>query len=205
MSSLIADYLADFDRHLAFDANLKRRAHEEIACHLSEAAEGEQGVSRDEAERLVTKRFGSAAHIAADMIQANRPVRERGARNIAIALILALFLFMRLRAMWMDDGLILQDPTFAEALWIDRVAFVSALIFGAAGWIFAARKVALYWSHAIASASALSIAAGGYIAVYADGNHANALLCATVLQCTLLLFLVARLRLLGHYHAIIQR
>lgn len=198
MSSLIAAYLADLDRALAFDPALARDVRDEIEDHLREAAE-----QRGEHEAVA--RFGQAPQIARAYASAGLATRLRGSWLAALGLLCITFVLMRLRT------LLLDVPGGAGALtWLDRGGLtVGLLCIVAVGVLayrtrFAAidRRIQLVLRFGC-SALILSVGASLLRALpVVDGTAALALLLlSATAELALIALLLERLFRLGRYTA----
>ncbi|BCW88787.1 hypothetical protein sos41_19290 [Alphaproteobacteria bacterium SO-S41] len=137
MAGVIDTYLAELDRRLAFDPALGARVRAEVEDHLHLAAEAETALPRADAEQRAVQRFGDANEIAArfarDALNA-----QAGRTWLALAATAgATFIAMRLRRMLLDTGAFDAVP-FADFL--DRYAFIAALVIGIGGWLIFRRQ-----------------------------------------------------------------
>jgi uncharacterized membrane protein len=133
MPSLIAQYLAEFDRALGFDRGLARRVHAEIEAHLLEAMDDAQN------EKDAIARFGNPNSLARDYAEAALPKRLRRAGATAATLAVATFVFMRLRTMLLALPGVEAEPA-TVLTFIDRAGFATGLFFSLYAW-HAARSV----------------------------------------------------------------
>lgn len=189
------DYANALRRELGFDRQLAERAHEDLAEYLDEMAAA--GMGRDEAER----RFGAVEDIARSYASAALPGRLRQTLKAAGWLALATFLFMRWRSIALGF-----DP-FAQPTLLSLIDGVGFLI-GAAALIVAWRRRSdgagmraplLFAGAAIAVSTAASLLR----ALPALGGPDGMLILATgAVQLGLLVWLAARLRLIGRYRRI---
>jgi HAAS len=151
MSGVIDDYVAALRRELDFDPALAQRLASEVEDHLRDAAEADPAWPSLEAERRAVERFGLSREIAAQFVDAV----DRQARRTWITLavtVVATFVAMRLRVIWLDDDVLALAPL------IDRYAFIAALTVGVIAW-FAFRR----------SLAALTICLGGLVASIGAG------------------------------------
>ena len=109
---------------LDFDPALARRLASEVEDHLRDAAEADPAWPSPEAERRAVERFGLGREIAAQFAV---DAVDRQARRTWIAFavtVVATFMAMRLRVIWLDDDVLALAPL------IDRYAFIAALAVG---------------------------------------------------------------------------
>ena len=166
MSGLIDRYVRELRRELDFDRPLAERVCAEVEGHLADLAEAEGGGA--EAERRAVARMGDAGSLAAAMAEAALPARMRRAWGRIALAALALLVAMRLRNVLIPVG----DAGLAAAhvaLAVDRLAYGTAILAGAAGWLLARRgggargALAPVWT--CTAALATSGAAGVYLLV----------------------------------------
>lgn len=121
---------------LAFDAALAQRVCEEVAAHLDESAAAEDSNEIEAAEQRAIARFGDAAALASGFAAAALPRRLAATWRIMGLAALAVFVTMRLRAILAPvASSSLLDPVRVAAF-IDRYAFIAALVIGVAGYGF---------------------------------------------------------------------
>jgi hypothetical protein len=166
VSGLIERYVRELRSQLHFDRTLAERVCAEVEGHLADLVEAEGGGA--EAERRAVARMGDAGSLAAAMAEAALPARTRRAWGRIALAALALFVAMRLRNVLIPVG----DTGFAAAhlaLAIDRFAYWTAILAGAAGWLLTRRgggargALAPVWT--CTAALATSGAAGIYLLV----------------------------------------
>lgn len=121
--------------------------------HLHLAAEAETTLPRADAEQRAVQRFGRADDIAArfalDALNA-----QAGRTWLALAATAgATFIAMRLRRVLLDTGAFEAVP-FADFL--DRYAFIAALMIGVGGWLIFRR-----WTHRTLDRRFLPVEAAG--------------------------------------------
>jgi hypothetical protein len=158
VSGVIDDYVAALRRELDFDPALARRLASEVEDHLRDAAEADPAWPSADAERRAVERFGLGREIAAQFAV---DAVDRQARRTWIALavtVVATFVAMRLRVIWLDDDDVLAAPLTFIAPLIDRYAFIAALTVGVIAW-FAFRR----------SLAALAICLAGLVASISAG------------------------------------
>jgi hypothetical protein len=140
MAGVIDDYVASLRRELDFDPALAHRLTSEVEDHLRHAAEADPAWPSPEAERRAVERFGLSREIAA---QFATDAVDRQARRTWITLAAAIvvtFVAMRLRVIWLDDGVL--SPLTSIAPLIDRYAFIAALTVGVIAWFAFRRSLA---------------------------------------------------------------
>lgn len=186
------DYASALQRELGFDRQLAERAREDLAEYLDEMVAA--GMARDEAER----RFGAVEDIARSYASAALPGRLRQTLKAAGWLALATFLFMRWRSIALGF-----DP-FAQPTLLSLVDGIGFLI-GAAALIVAWRRRsdgAGMRAPLLFAGAAIAISTGASLlrALPALGGPDGMLILATgAVQLGLLVWLAARLRLIGRY------
>ncbi|HEV2596997.1 hypothetical protein [Sphingopyxis sp.] len=186
------DYATALQRELGFDRKLAERAHEDLAEYLDEMAAA--GMARDEAER----RFGAVEDIARSYASAALPGRLRQTLKAAGWLALATFLFMRWRSIALGF-----DP-FAQPTLLSLIDGIGFLI-GAAALIAAWRRRAdgaAMRAPLLLAGAAIAVSTGASLlrALPALGGPDGMLILATgAVQLGLLVWLAARLRLIGRY------
>lgn len=189
------DYATALQRELGFDRQLAERAHEDLAEYLDEMVAA--GMARDEAER----RFGAVEDIARSYASAALPGRLRQTLKAAGWLALATFLFMRWRSIALGF-----DP-FAQPTLLSLIDGIGFLI-GAAALIVAWRRRsdgAGMRAPLLFAGAAIAISTGASLlrALPALGGPDGMLILATgAVQLGLLVWLAARLRLVGRYRRI---
>ena len=189
------DYATALRRELGFDRQLAERAHEDLAEYLDEMAAA--GMGRDEAER----RFGAVEDIARSYASAALPGRLRQTLKAAGWLALATFLFMRWRSIALGF-----DP-FAQPTLLSLIDGIGFLI-GAAALIVAWRRRsdgAGMRAPLLFAGAAIAVSTGASLlrALPALGGPDGMLILATgAVQLGLLVWLAARLRLIGRYRRI---
>lgn len=186
------DYATALQRELGFDRQLAERAHEDLAEYLDEMVAA--GMARDEAER----RFGAVEDIARSYASAALPGRLRQTLKAAGWLALATFMFMRWRSIALGF-----DP-FAQPTLLSLIDGIGFLI-GAAALIVAWRRRsdgAGMRAPLLFAGAAIAISTGASLlrALPALGGPDGMLILATgAVQLGLLVWLAARLRLVGRY------
>lgn len=186
------DYASALQRELGFDRQLAERAREDLAEYLDEMVAA--GMARDEAER----RFGAVEDIARSYASAALPGRLRQTLKAAGWLALATFLFMRWRSIALGF-----DP-FAQPTLLSLVDGIGSLI-GAAALIVAWRRRsdgAGMRAPLLFAGAAIAISTGASLlrTLPALGGPDGMLILATgAVQLGLLVWLAARLRLIGRY------
>lgn len=186
------DYGRALQRELGFDRQLAERAHEDLAEYLDEMVAA--GMARDEAER----RFGAVEDIARSYASAALPGRLRQTLRAAGWLALATFLFMRWRSIALGF-----DP-FAQPTLLSLIDGIGFLI-GAAALIVAWRRRsdgAGMRAPLLFAGAAIAISTGASLlrALPALGGPDGMLILVTgAVQLGLLVWLAARLRLVGRY------
>lgn len=186
------DYASALQRELGFDRQLAERAREDLAEYLDEMVAA--GMARDEAER----RFGAVEDIARSYASAALPGRLRQTLKAAGWLALATFLFMRWRSIALGF-----DP-FAQPTLLSLVDGIGFLI-GAAALIVAWRRRsdgAGMRAPLLFAGAAIAVSTGASLlrALPALGGPDGMLIFATgAVQLGLLVWLAARLRLVGRY------
>ncbi len=189
------DYATALQRELGFDRQLAERAHEDLAEYLDEMVAA--GMARDEAER----RFGAVEDIARSYASAALPGRLKQTLKAAGWLALATFLFMRWRSIALGF-----DP-FAQPTLLSLIDGIGFLI-GAAALIVAWRRRsdgAGMRAPLLFAGAAIAISTGASLlrALPALGGPDGMLILATgAVQLGLLVWLAARLRLVGRYRRI---
>lgn len=197
MSGLIAAYLDDLDRALAFDPVLAARVHDEIEDHLLTAAECAP-------EQDVVARFGEAAQIAQSYAAAGWADRLRCAWFAALVLLASTFILMRGRAILLD----LPLGAGGAMAWLDRGAFFAGLVCVTVSGILAwrsrfasvdARLRALL--HGGCAALALSIAASllRALPLADDALLASLVVGSALVEWILIAMLLRQLDRLGRY------
>jgi hypothetical protein len=203
VSGLIDSYVRELRSELDFDRALAERVCAEVEGHLADLAEAEGGGA--EAERRAVARMGEAGSLAAGMAQAALPARKRRAWGHTALAALALFVAMRLRNVLIPVG----DAGLAAAhvaVAVDRIAYWTAILAGAVGWLLAFRgdgtRGALAPVCTCAAALAISGAAGVYLLLLlSDGwswQVATPALAASVATVVLGAVFVELLRLVRH-------
>jgi hypothetical protein len=137
MSRLTTDYLAQFDRALNFDPGLARRVRVEVEAHLCDAIEA--AGKGEEAERFAIARFGNPAALARDYALATLPRQIRTTWSAAIAMMVATFVFMRLRAILLSVPATADGASALLAL-ADRAGFGAGIFFSLYAWHSARRR-----------------------------------------------------------------
>lgn len=201
MPRMIAAYLADLDRALAFDPALAARVHDEIEDHLLTAVEHAP-------EQDVVARFGEPAQIARSYATAGWADRLRRAWLASLALLAATFLLMRARALLLD----LPYGAGGAMAWLDRGAFFAGLVCVAiAGMVAWHSRFATVDSrirtllHGGCAALVLSIAASllRALPLVGSGVPAALVVASALVELTLVALLLRHLNRLGSYAACI--
>jgi hypothetical protein len=133
MASVIEEYLGEFERRLAFDQALARRARDDAAEYLAETIENLQfrGDTRD-LERVAIARYGDPALLTTAYVEHALPYRLRVTWFRAALLVLGTFTAMGLRRLWL--GAIVDDG-MSSLIWLDRLSFCAGAILAGATWL----------------------------------------------------------------------
>jgi hypothetical protein len=174
MAGVIDDYVAELRRELGFDPALAHRMADEVEAHLHDAAEADPAWPSTAAEERAVARFGLAREIAG---QFAKDAIDRQSKRTWIALVATVavtFIAMRLRNMWLGD---VGDALSVLAPFVDRYAFVAAIVSGTIGW-FAFRHSLMPLAVCLGTLIA-SIAAGIVrVGLFVEGAPPHVLLAA---------------------------
>ncbi|OYQ28818.1 hypothetical protein CHU93_08285 [Sandarakinorhabdus cyanobacteriorum] len=199
-SGLIDHYLADLQRRLRFDHRLAARARADVEEYLAEALDGAD--TRAPGPQAALARFGSAADMARLYAEAALPERLRDTLRWLVCLVVATFLFMRLRTMAMG----LADGGSAWLALADGAGFgLGALLCGLA-WRVGAGPAAqagrlILWAFVALAASAAANLLRAPLRLAADASAADLalLLASGALQLGLLIFGAVQLQRMGRH------
>jgi len=194
MAGVIDDYLAEIHALLGHDRLLANRLAEELADHFADML----GETPSEDEQLeAVARMGPARDIAASLLadRADSTAERTGA--VLVTALVATFIAMRLRSLWLPP--LDADGALAGALvpFIDRWAFVVAIL-ACVGWLIGrargrgARRGR--WA-AVALAGLFGSVAAGILRIFLAAGWAQApvlVVAATVGECLVVGLLMAQ-------------
>ena len=140
--SPIADYLDALIGELFFDTTLARRVRIEVEDHLWEAAAAMSGGPSPENQRRVIAEFGDPGELAASYVSASLLAQVRRAAGATLLAVIAIFVAMEARLAWYGLVEWKADPHWLTAwgLWLDRYAFMLALVIALTGCCYAATR-----------------------------------------------------------------
>jgi hypothetical protein len=217
MSDLIAAYVDAVRQSLPFDRRSARRLAAEAEDHLYEALECDPSDPSDEAARRAISRFGSPNELAAFYTAQMFPERLKATWRYGLVLgamvLLTMWLRRALELLPSIDGL----PGAKTLLFADSVGFRVAIAAGVVAWLLSVIDQAPRTTPLIVQVLVLSLGALGFsvsasvlvasAAVVLSGWSTASLIAmgSTLSVCVMMAFLVARIRMLRGYAALMAR
>lgn len=217
MSRLIAKYAEAVQRSLYFDRRSAQRLATEVEDHLCEALACDTSGPSDAAARRAIHRFGSPAEIAAVYTAQIFPERLKATWRSGLLLgalvVLTMWLRRTLDLLPQLDGL----PGTRVLLFTDAIGFRIAIVLGVLAWLMsirdrAARRAPSVVQALVAASAALclSVAASLIVAAVAVVTTAWSMaslvaMGSTILAGLLMVLLLARIRMLRGYAALMTR